>query len=262
VDELTQDRTIPLPGGGAMPIVGFGTWALTGRRGYEAIRTALEAGYRHLDTATAYGNEAEVGRAIRDSGVDREDVFVTTKLPAERAGRARETLDRSLRDLGVDHVDLWLVHWPPGGRAAPDTWRELVAAHHGGLARAIGVSNYSTAQLDELIGATGEVPSVNQIPWGPSRHDPARLAEHRERGVVVEGYSPIKNADLRNPALRAAADAHGVTSAQVVVRWHVQHGIVVIPKSATPERIRSNGDVFGFALTDAEMAAIDATAGG
>jgi diketogulonate reductase-like aldo/keto reductase len=241
-----------------MPLVGFGTWGLRGRRGYDAIRVALEVGYRHIDTATAYGNEAEVGRALHDSGLRRQDVFVTTKLPPGRAGRARETLAASLRALGSDHVDLWLVHWPPRGGPQPQLWRELLAVRDQGLARAVGVSNYSTGQLDELIGATGEAPAVNQVPWSPPRHDPRRLAEHRDRGVVLEGYSPLKGANLRDRVLGEVAAGHGVTPAQVVLRWHLEHGIPVIPKSANRDRIAANFDLFGFSLSDQEVARVDA----
>jgi 2,5-diketo-D-gluconate reductase A len=244
-----------------MPLVGLGTWQMTGQRCLQAVRYALEVGYRHVDTATIYRNEREVGRAIRDSGVPREEVFVTTKLPPGNAGRERRTLDDSLRALGTDHVDLWLVHWPPRGRALVPTWQELLAARDAGLARAVGVSNYSTGQLDQLIAATGQAPQVNQIPWAPALHDPARLAQHRQRGIVLEGYSPFKNTDLRHPVLAEIAAAHGVTPAQVVLRWHVDHEVVVIPKSATPERIAANFDVFGFSLTEEELARIDGLSG-
>jgi 2,5-diketo-D-gluconate reductase A len=257
---MTSDHDQPaarLDPGGAMPLVGLGTWQMRGARCQAAVRAALEVGYRHIDTATMYGNEREVGRAVRDSGVPREQVFVTTKLPPGAAGRERRTLDGSLRALGMDHVDLWLVHWPPRGRALVSTWRELLAARDQGLARAVGVSNYSLAQLDELTAATGATPQVNQIPWAPARHDPALLAEHRRRGVVLEGYSPFKNTDLRHPLLVEIATRHGVTPAQVVVRWHVDHQVVVIPKSATPERIAANFDVFGFSLTEKELARVD-----
>jgi 2,5-diketo-D-gluconate reductase A len=251
---------VALDPGGAMPLVGLGTWQMTGARCQAAVRYALEVGYRHLDTATIYRNEREVGRALRDSGVPRERVFITTKLPPSAAGRERRTLDDSLRALGVDQVDLWLIHWPPRRGALVSTWREVLAARDQGLARAVGVSNYSTAQLDELAGATGVVPQVNQIPWAPALHDPSQLAEHRRRGVVLEGYSPFKNTDLRHPVLAELAARHGVTPAQVVVRWHVDHEVVVIPKSATPERIAANFDVFGFSLTDEELARIDGLA--
>ena len=254
-------RSLGLRGGAQIPLVGFGTWQLTGRRGYEAIRHALAAGYRHIDTATMYGNETEVGRALRDSGLPREDVFITTKLPPDRAGRARETLGASLRALGTEYVDLWLIHWPPSGRSGQRAWPDLLAARDEGLARAVGVSNYSVGQIDELISTTGDAPEVNQIPWSPPLFDADVIAESRERGVAVEGYSPFKRANLRDPVLVDSAKAHGVTPAQVIVRWHVQHRVIVIPKSSTPERITSNLDVFSFELNDEEMARIDGLAG-
>src|SRR3712207_4320762 len=226
--------TVPLAGGGTMPLLGLGTWQLTGPTCYDAVRTALDAGYRHLDTATMYRNEAEVGRALRDSGVDRDEVFVTTKLPPREAGRAEQTLAASLDALGVDAVDLWLVHRPPGG-AGQDVWERFVAAREAGRARAIGVSNYSLEQVDRLTRTSDVTPQVNQVSWAPARYDPGVEAGHREGGVVLEGYSPFKDTDLDDPVLREVADAHGVTPAQVVLRWHVEHGVVVIPKSATPE---------------------------
>jgi diketogulonate reductase-like aldo/keto reductase len=244
----------------AMPLLGFGTWQIRGAAAYEAVRDALEAGYRHIDTATMYGNEAEVGRALADSGVSRDEVFLTTKLPPERAGRERVTLDASLRALGVDAVDLWLIHWPPR-RKSVAVWREMLAARGEGRARAVGVSNYGVDEIDELIAATGEKPAVNQIRFGPSLYDPKLIAEHRDRGVVVEGYSPFKTTNLHDPVLTRIAAAHGVDPARVVLRWHVQHGIVVIPKSATPERIAANAAVDGFELTEDEMAAVDGLAG-
>jgi 2,5-diketo-D-gluconate reductase A len=240
-----------------MPMVGFGTWQISGRKGYEAVRYALDAGYRHIDTATMYNNEGEVGRALRDSAVPREDVFLTTKLPPERSGRVRDTLQASLRALDVSMVDLWLIHWPPSARSLVPTWEGFIAARDEGLTRAIGVSNFSTAQLDEITAATGVAPAVNQIPWSPWQHSAQRLDEHRERGIVLEGYSPFKRSDLRSPMLAEIATAHGVTPAQVVLRWHLQHEIVVIPKSATPARITENLDVFGFSLTDDEMNRLD-----
>ncbi len=249
---------VALAGDVSMPMVGFGTWQLRGRAAYRAVLLALEAGYRHIDTATMYGNEDEVGRAVRDSGLDRQDVFITTKVPPSAAGRERETLAASLGTLGTDYVDLWLIHWPPAGRAAPPMWQEFLEARSRGQARAIGVSNYRTGQVDELIQATGQPPAVNQIPWSPSQHDPRRLSESRDRGVVVEGYSPLKGTRLDDPVLAEIAERHGVTPAQVVLRWHLDHGITVIPKSGHPDRIRQNLDVFGFALAPDEVARIDA----
>jgi len=250
-------RAVTLAGDVAMPIVGFGTWQLKGRSAYQAVRLALETGYRHIDTATMYGNEDEVGRAVRDSGLDREDVFITTKLPPNAAGRERETIAASLRALGTDYVDLWLVHWPPAGRAAPQMWVEFLEARSRGQARAVGVSNYRIDQVDELIRATGQPPAVNQIPWSPDQHDTGRLSELRDRGAVVEGYSPLKGTRLHAKTLADVAERHDVTPAQVVLRWHVEHGIPVIPKSADPDRIRQNLDLFDFSLDEDEVARID-----
>jgi 2,5-diketo-D-gluconate reductase A len=252
-----ESPAVTLTGAITMPVVGFGTWQLQGSAGYEAIRYALEVGYRQIDAATMYGNEAEVGRALRDSGLDRRDLFVTTKLPPGNAGRERATITASLRALGTDYVDLWLVHWPPRGRAAPRTWDAFLAAREDGLARAVGVSNYGIDEIDELIAATGQAPAVNQIPWSPFRHNPRLLTAHRERDVLVAGYSPLKGTNLRDAALARIADRHGVTPAQVVLRWHVEHGIPVIPRSAHRERIAANFDLLGFCLTAGETARLD-----
>ncbi|MFU8870320.1 aldo/keto reductase [Micromonospora sp. SL4-19] len=254
-----EQPTVPLSGEIRMPLLGFGTWQATGEAGYGAVLAALDAGYRHIDTATMYGNEREVGRAVKESGLRREDVFITTKLPPERVGRERETIEASLAALDTDYVDLWLVHWPP---ATPveciPVWREMLAARDQNLARAVGVSNYSIGQIDELIQATEEIPAVNQIRWSPSLYDRQVHAAHRDRGVWVEGYSPLKTTDLSDPVLVRVAQAHGVSPAQVVLRWHIDHEIVVIPKSVNPDRIRANADVFGFSLTAEEMRDIDA----
>lgn len=254
---MSVTTTVTLAGGVELPRVGLGTWQLSGRRAYEAIRYALDAGYRHIDTATMYGNEAEVGKAVRDSGLPRSEVFITTKLPAERAGRARQTLEASLRALDVDTVDLWLIHWPTRAAELVATWEALLAAQADGLAHAIGVSNFSIDQIDRITTETGHAPVLNQVPWSPFEHSAQILAEHRQRGVVLEGYSPLKRSNLRSPVLATIAKDHGVTPAQVVLRWHLQHDIVIIPKSATPERIDENLNVFGFELTEAEMSTID-----
>jgi diketogulonate reductase-like aldo/keto reductase len=249
--------SVTLPTGASMPLVGFGTWRLRGRDAYRAVRSAFDAGYRHVDTATMYGNEAEIGTAIRDAGLAPADLFVTTKLPAENAGHEQATLGASLDALGLDRVDLWLVHWPPPDRLLVRTWERVLAVRDEGLATDVGVSNYSVAQLDRLIAATGEAPAVNQIPWAPSRYDAGELRAMREREVVLEGYSPFKNTNLRNRVLAGIARRHDVTVTQVIVRWHVQHEIVVIPKSAKPDRIAQNIDVWDFALSDDEMHAVD-----
>ncbi|MFL6073723.1 MAG: aldo/keto reductase [Mycobacteriales bacterium] len=251
-----SEGSVALAGGVRMPLVGFGTWQLRGRQAYESVRRALEVGYRHLDTATMYGNESEVGRAVKDSGLAREDIFLTTKLPPGRAGQERATITASLRALGTDHVDLWLVHWPPSARLLESTWREFLAVRNEGLATAVGVSNYSLGQIERLIAVTGEAPAANQIPWSPAQYDAELLAESRRLGVVVEGYSPLKGTNLRNRTLARIADTHGVTPAQVVLRWHVEHGIPVIPRSSDPDRIATNF-ALDFSLTDEEMAQLN-----
>jgi len=254
----TKSPTVTIAPGVEMPLIGLGTWQANGNQAYDAVRHALHVGYRHIDTATMYGNEAAVGRAVRDSGLPRDEVFITTKLPSGNAGRERATIDGSLHALGVERVDLWLIHWPPGGRAAPQVWEQFVQVQADGLARAIGVSNYDERQIDELIAATGVTPAVNQIEWSPARYDAAVVEAHRARGVTLEGYSPFKSANLRERVLVEIAERHGVTTRQVVVRWHIEHGIVVIPKSSNSARIDANFDVFGFALQADEVARIDA----
>jgi diketogulonate reductase-like aldo/keto reductase len=241
-----------------MPLLGFGTWQLNGADAVRATTTALSLGYRHVDTATMYGNEAEVGTALRDSGLDRADVFVTSKLPPDRSARPRETLTASLRALQTDYVDLWLIHWPPDDDAA--VWEAFVAAREEGLVRDVGVSNYSPEQIDAL-SRSGVTPAVNQIRWSPLLYDAAVVEAHRERGVVLEGYSALRGGTLDHPRIREVAERVGRTPAQVIVRWHLQHGTVVIPKSKDPDRIAANADVDGFALSDADMALLDSLSG-
>ena len=256
--ERTSQEVVGLSDGVSIPLIGFGTWQLDGDDAYKGVRAALEIGYRHIDTATAYRNEDKVGAAIRDSGVGRENVFITTKCPPGNAGREAETLDASLKDLGVDFVDLWLVHWPPNGEARPDTWKAFIEALEQGKTRAIGVSNYSIAQIDELVAATGRAPALNQIPWNPFAFDEREVAELQSRHVVLEGYSPLKRSDLGNPVLADIAAAHGKTAAQVILRWHVEHGFVVIPRSQNRERSEENFDIFDFELSPEELRRVDA----
>ena len=252
------DETATLASGARMPLLGFGTWQLHDGGALTATAAALEAGYRHLDTATIYGNEEEVGRALRESGVDRGEVFVTTKCPPDLGDRALSTLKQSLELLGTDHVDLWLIHWTPEDGVGISMWESFVEARERGLARDIGVSNYRAEQIDELVSATGVAPSVNQIKWSPLLFKPQVLAQHRERGIVLEGYSGLRGGTLTDPTITAIAERLGRTPAQVIVRWHLQHGVVVIPKSQDPERVRSNADVAGFELSEEDMAALDA----
>jgi diketogulonate reductase-like aldo/keto reductase len=249
---------VTLTEGSAMPLLGFGTWQIKGEDAVRATSEALAAGYRHLDTALVYGNEAEVGRALAESGVPRDDVFVTTKCPPDRAGQGVATLRESLDRLGLDHVDLWLIHWPGDGGANTGLWGEFVEAQKAGLAREIGVSNFDAALLDEVTEATGVRPAVNQIEWSPLLYDAAVVDEHREREIVLEGYSALRGGTLTHPVIVDIADRLGRTPAQVIIRWHLQHGFVVIPKSVNADRIRSNADVAGFELSADDMSALDA----
>jgi diketogulonate reductase-like aldo/keto reductase len=254
----TGQEGVLLSEGVSIPLIGFGTWQLDGDDAYNGVRAALDIGYRHIDTATAYGNENRVGAAVRDSGLGRQDVFITTKCPPGNAGREAQTLDASLSALGVDFIDLWLIHWPPHGEARPDMWKAFVAALEQGKTRAIGVSNYSIAQIDELVTATGRAPALNQIPWNPFVFNEREVAELRDHHVALEGYSPLKRSDLGNPVLTEIAAAHGKTAAQVILRWHVEHGFVVIPRSRRRERIEENFAVFDFELTPEELRRLDA----
>jgi diketogulonate reductase-like aldo/keto reductase len=254
---VTVEDSVEIAPGIRMPLVGLGTWQARGDEVQTAVLQALELGYRSIDTAQMYGNEQEVGRALAESGLERDEVFLTTKMWPDRAGRERETLEESLALLDLDRVDLWLIHWPPGGRARPDVWERFLEAQADGLAQAVGVSNYDIAQLDELERATGRLPAVNQIEWSPSLYDETTLDEHRRRGVQVEGYSPLRTTNLAAAPLVRIAEVHGVTPAQVVIRWHIEHGIVVIPKSTNPGRIRENFDVFGFGLSPSEVSELD-----
>lgn len=263
---MTKPSDVPavtLPGGAQMPLVGFGTWKLRGDTAHAAVGAALAAGYRHIDTATMYGNEEAIGRALADSGIDRGELFLTTKLRPADVGRAEKVLRASLRALRTDYVDLWLVHWPPP-KPTPSrqVWNEVRLRRDAGMTKAVGVSNYSLSQLDDVIRSSGEAPVVNQVRWNPPRHDPDVLAGHRLRGITMEGYSPLKDTDTEDPVLTEIATAHGVTTAQVVLRWHIEHGIVVIPKSEHPDRIAANLDLFGFALSSEQIAAIDGLAVG
>lgn len=249
-----------------MPLVGFGTWRMRGREAHDAVLWALEFGYRHLDTAAMYRNEAEVGDAIRRSGVGRGDIFITTKVAPDSVGRGdtgadeTKTLQRSLDALGTDYLDLWLVHSPPA-RGGAETWGAFINARDQGQARTIGVSNYSREQVDELTRETGVTPAVNQIKWSPFLFDRATLEGTRERGIVLEGYSPFLSGRLDHPVLADIAARYGKSAAQVVIRWHVEHRVVVIPKSAHRDRIAANLDVFDFSLQQDEVAAIDRLAG-
>jgi 2,5-diketo-D-gluconate reductase A len=247
---------------GRMPLLGFGTWQISNRDAPQTTAYALQSGYRHIDTATLYQNETGIGKALASTELPRESVFVTTKLPPGHAGRERRTLGESLAKLGLDYVDLWLIHWPPNGQAAPRVWQQFIKAQQEGLTRAIGVSNYSLRQIDELIEVTGVVPQVNQIRWGPALYNLTVVSGLQQRGVVLEGYSPFKVSNLRDPTLVSVAAQHDATTAQVIVAWHIAHGFVVIPKSERRERIVANAAGARIKLSAEEIAAIDGLSGG
>src|SRR5436190_19648202 len=245
----TDVPTRRLADGKAIPQLGLGTWPLDDAGAHATVRDALRVGYRLVDTAANYGNEAGVGRAVRESDVPREEIFVTTKLPGRQHGRreALAGLDESLHRLGLDEVDLYLIHWPrPAVGRYVETWEALVELQRQGKTRSIGVSNFTPAQIDEIVERTGVAPVVNQIELHPELSQVELRAWHAARSIVTESYSPLgPDTDvLRNPEIAAIAEANGRTPAQVILRWHVQIGAVPIPKSADPTRLRQNLAVF------------------
>ncbi|MDX3355174.1 aldo/keto reductase [Streptomyces sp. ME01-24h] len=260
---MSKVPDITLTNGAAMPQLGFGVWQVPDDEATAAVATALEAGYRSIDTAALYQNESGTGRAIAASGIPREELFVTTKLWNTDQGHdnALRAFDTSLRKLDLDYVDLYLIHWPTPARGLYlETWRALEKIHADGRARAIGVSNFPVAQLQHLLDEGGVVPAVNQVELHPHLPQGELRAFHAGHGIATEAWSPLGQGRglLDEPALAAVAGKHGRTPAQVVLRWHLQLGNVVIPKSVTPARIRENIDVFGFELDGEDLAAIDA----
>lgn len=255
--------TIELNDGHRFPELGLGTYGLNGDEGAAAVGAAITSGYRLLDTALNYGNEDAVGRAVRESEVDREDLVVTSKLPGRHHGydEAHRSVEETLGNLGLGRVDLYLIHWPnPSVDKFVDTWKALVDLRDSGTVRSIGVSNFTPAHLERIIDATGVAPAVNQVELHPYFPQAELRKVHAQYGIVTESWSPLaKQSQLltEQPVLDAAS-AHGVTPGQVVLRWHVQLGAVPVPKSGDPDRQRENLDVFGFALTDDEVHAISA----
>lgn len=246
--------------GASIPAIGLGTWQLAGEACVAAVRAALDAGYRHIDTAAMYGNEAEVGRGLKGAGLARDEVFVTTKVWYEdvRPGDLERSAEASLKRLGLDRVDLLLIHWPNLEVPVRDSIRALCHAQRQGLARHVGVSNFTVDLLREAISCAGEPLVVNQCEYHPYLDQSPVMAECRKHGMAFTSYSPLgKGAVLGDPVIRDIAARHGRTPGQIVLRWHVQQpGVVAIPKSGTPARIRENLDVFGFSLDADEMARI------
>ena len=253
----TLDQTRTLADGTAMPLLGLGVWQVDdGPDCVNAVRWALDAGYRHIDTAQAYGNEASVGRALRESGVPREDVFITTKFFPRRDDPAAE-IEGSLRRLGVDQVDLYLVHWPQGGPTW--AWAGMEKALQRGQTRAIGVSNFSIAEVDQLLVVATARPLMNQVQFSAFEYRAALLAGCHERGLAVTAYSSLGTGrHLDDPVVAEVAARLGRTPAQVLLRWCIEKGTFVIPKSTHRERIEENGRLFDFSLSESEIAQLDA----
>jgi diketogulonate reductase-like aldo/keto reductase len=256
-----EQRT--LADGNVIPLLGLGVWQVPdGAECERAVRSALETGYRHIDTAQAYGNEASVGRALRDSGIAREEVFLTTKFYPARRDPAAE-IEGSLRRLGVDQVDLYIIHWPQNGPTW--AWPGMEAAREQGHSRSIGVSNFSAQQLEQVLAVADTPPAINQVQFSPFEYRRSLLEACEALGVAVEAYSPLGTGrHLSDPTVARVAESVGRTPAQVLLRWCLQRGTIVLPKSTHRERIEQNAQIFDFTLSDDEMATLDAldTTGG
>jgi diketogulonate reductase-like aldo/keto reductase len=260
---MSDVPTVRFNNGVEIPQLGFGVFQVPPDEVVEPVRTAIESGYRLIDTAAAYQNEEGVGKAIADSGVPRDQLFITTKLWNADQGydRALKAFDESLAKLGLDYVDLYLIHWPlPKRDLYVDTWKAFEKIYADGRARAIGVSNFTQRHLNRLLQETEVVPALNQIELHPRLPQEEMRAFHAEHDIVTEAWSPIGQGKglLEDPTLATIAEAHGKSPAQVVLRWHMQLGNVTIPKSVTPDRIQQNIEVFDFELSDADLGTISA----
>ncbi|MDR1817865.1 MAG: aldo/keto reductase [Puniceicoccales bacterium] len=258
----------PLNDGRSIPQLGFGMWQTRPEEVTLSVTTALDAGYRHIDTAWGYHNESELGEVVRESGFARRELFITTKLWNSEHGydKALAAFDTSLDLLGMDYVDLYLIHWPlPMFDKYVETWKALVRLREEGRAKSIGVSNFNAEHIERIIGETGVAPAVNQVELHPDFAQKPLREFHKKHGIATEAWSPLGGTwspangvpVLKNPLVAEVAKRHGKTPAQVIIRWHLQNGIIVIPKSVTPERIRENFNVFDFALTPADLADLD-----
>ncbi len=257
---MVQVPNVRLNNGVEIPQFGFGVFQIEPERTAEAVRTALAAGYRHIDTAQMYRNEEGVGQGVRESGLPRDEVFITTKLDNSRHGDPVQALEESLERLGTDHVDLFLIHWPrPRQGRFVEAWKGLEQLLADGRARSIGVSNFQVPHLERLAAETATVPAVNQVELHPRFPQRELRAYNREHAIATEAWSPIGQGGdlLDDPQLAELAERHGKSPAQVVLRWHVQQGNIVFPKSSNPQRVRENIDVFDFELSADEVAVVD-----
>jgi 2,5-diketo-D-gluconate reductase A len=258
---MTSQPRLALNDGKSIPQIGLGVWKAANDVAVLAVETALQAGYRHIDTASAYENEEGVGQGISRSGLSRDDIFLTTKLWNDDQGydTTLRAMDASLKRLGTDYVDLYLIHWPSAYRGKYiETWKALIRLRDEGKARSIGVSNFEGRYIDDLFEATGELPVINQVQLHPRFQQRSLRKTYEPRQILTESWSPLGQGKmLDNPVIGDIARRHGKSPAQVIIRWHIEEGLVVIPKSVTPSRIIENFDVFDFTLSAADKAAID-----
>lgn len=261
---MTDTPALPLNDGNSIPQLGFGAWRLEEADAPKVVGAAIDAGYRHIDTAQGYDNEAGVGEAIAQASVARDQLFVTSKLRNGHQGydSALRSLDESLGRLKLDYLDLFLIHWPaPEHDRYADTWRALVEARKQGKVRSIGVSNFLPEHIQRIIDETGVVPAVNQLELHPAYQQRDIREWHRDKDIQIECYSPLGGQEsklLEDEMIKGIADAHGKSTAQVIIRWHLQQNLIVLPKSSKPERAKDNFDVWDFVLSGDDIAKIDA----
>jgi len=257
-----QIPSLSLSASEQIPQLGFGVFQVPPKETEQVVAMALQDGYRHIDTAAAYRNEGAVGQALHASGLDRDEIFLTTKCFNDDHGydKAKRACKASLERLELTHLDLYLIHWPvPAHDLYVETWKAFIELQEEGLVRSIGVSNFEPDHLERLIAETGVTPSINQVELHPYFQQVGLRREHERLGILTEAWSPLgQGLELEDPVIVQIAEAHGKTPAQAIIRWHLQLGNVVIPKSVTPERIKENFDVFGFDLSDEQMEAISA----
>ncbi len=255
--EPALGANVRLNNGHEMPVLGLGVWKMSVSEAKQAVLHALRAGYRHIDTAALYGNERGVGEAIKESGIPREEIFVTTKLWYENHFQAEKELEKSLDKLGLDYVDLYLMHWPELPRI--ETWKKLEKTCEQGKCRAIGVSNFTITHLQELLSQCNIVPVVNQVEFHPWLYQKELLEYCKRKGIVVEAYSPLTHGKkLGDARLEELAKKYGKSPAQILIRWALQHGTVPLPKSKSPERISENAQVFDFQISPEDMKQLNA----